>query len=371
MSDFFVICLKYSPAHWQHMKSFVSCLQERGYQFHFILSRHYRWMNRDFEAVTSYLTSAGTSFISVLVDVLLFTYRWFYFLKIFRNRKPDEVLFALWHPMNSLVAKIVKKVNPHCQIYFWIHEPYKEDKSVYKKKALIISIIEYIQEKTLPLTDVAIVHSRRGFEAFKIRYPHYQGTVKVIPLGYRDEHQMTADKKRDYDLTFFGTAAQAKGIEEFFAFVRTCLERNTALKIQLVTSSNIERYLKELPPQWKQWLTVANKATISDAEIRVACARSYAVFAPYRETTQSGAIPVAFMNGAPVIGTDIEGLHEYIQNRRNGIFIPVDFSFDDVISALDYIKEHYVEMSQSARKSFEDIWSDKNWDKYYHWLLES
>jgi glycosyltransferase involved in cell wall biosynthesis len=251
-----------------------------------------------------------------------------------------------------------------------MHEPYKEDKSQYKRKALAITAMEYVQEKLLPLIDVVILHSRRGNNAFRIRYPDFKGVVKLIPLGYRDECKMKQHESRIYDITFFGGAVKAKGIDDFFEFLKKSQELNSGLKFQLVTPSRIDRYLSRLGPNWEKWLKVVNKPTISDEEIREACAKTYAVIASYRETTQSGAIPVAFMNGTPVIATDIEGLYEYITDKVNGVYIPKNFSYSDVVSALNYIKANFSEMSKNARKSFVEIWSDGNWDKYYGWLVE-
>lgn len=368
---FYIICLKYGPGHWQHMKSFASCLHNRNYNIRFILSRTFKWMNKEFTDDTSYLTASRKSFLSVLGDVIIFSvFRWFSFVRILKKYEVSAVLFALWHPLNFFVAKIIKKIHPEVKILYWMHEPYKEDKSDHKGKELAFTIIEYLQEVLLPLVDIVILHSMRAFNAFKFRYPHYKGEVRVIPLGYKDECKPESAASRAFDITFIGNAAKAKGIDAFFEIVKKNMEIGAGLALQLVTSSRIDTYLNGLQAGWEKYLKVINKPAISDDEMREACAISYSVITPYKETTQSGVIPVAFMNGTPVIGTDIEGLHEYITDKINGVYIPKNFSYSDVASALNYIKANFSEMSQNARKSFQEIWSDRNWDKYYAWLIQ-
>jgi len=252
-----------------------------------------------------------------------------------------------------------------------MHEPYKVDILEYKEKALAIRCIEYLQQMLLPLLDIVVLHSERARSAFEIRYPNHKGKVKVIPLLFMDECKMKSTNPRLFDITFLGTAGKAKGIESFLEIVRQNKDLNSGLKFQLVTSSKIDTYLRKLDTGWDMFLKVINKPLISDQEMREACAKSYTVIAPYRETTQSGVVPVAFMCGTPVIGTDIEGLREYIINKSNGILVPKDFSYEDVVFALEYIKANFIELSKNSRKSFVDIWSDKNFDRYYGWLNET
>ena len=128
-------------------------------------------------------------------------------------------------------------------------------------------------------------------------------------------------------------------------------------------------YLDKLNYENNKFPGIINKPSLSDEEIREACANSFAVCAFYKEITQSGVVPVAFMCGTPVIGTNIEGLNESIVDKINGILLAKDFSYEDVISALAYVKENFSELSKNARECYEKTWSERNFKKHYGWLL--
>lgn len=369
MSNFYIICLKYAPGNWQHIKSFAYCLQDKNYNVRLILSKKFHWMNKEYSDVTDYPTSSY-SLRSIMGDTLLFLCcKWYFFIKIFRKSKPDMILFVMWHPLNYLLAKIIKVVHPKCRIYIWMHEPYKVDKSEYRQKFLVFTLIEYLQKMILPLIDITILHSDRALRAFKMRYPDYKGQVKVIPLLFQDECNLEISETRYFDITFIGNAVKAKGIDYFFDLLRINNDLGLGLKFQLVTSSNITKYLSKVNHKCLESLELINKPSISDEKIREACAKSFSVLAPYRETTQSGVVPVAFMCGTPVIVTDIDGLRENIYNEFNGMLISKNFACEDVISSLSFIKENFIQFSMNARKTFEEHWSDQNWDKFYSWLM--
>ncbi len=363
-----IICLKYAPGNWQHMYSFVNSLRKSNNNVRLLISKYFIWMNKEYSNMTDYVTTSS-AFANILKDIIIFfLYKWNYYANYFERYKPMIVLFVMWHPLNYYLAKIVKRLSPETKICCWMHEPYKTDKSQYRNKIFQILAIEYLQSMYVPMIDVVILHSQRALESFNLKYPQYRGKVKVIPLLFADECKKSTSAAREYDITFIGNAVKAKGIEGLFRLIKYNHELNMGLKIQLVTSSHIHYYLGNLVSGYEKYLAVINKPYISDGEIREACKRSYSVIVPYKETTQSGVVPVAFMCGTPVIGTDVEGLTECITDKKDGMIIPVDYSCKDVDYAVKYIKSNFYRLSQNARKKYKDTWDDSNWNKYYNWL---
>ncbi len=369
MESLFVICLRYAPGIWQHMNSLASCMKENGWGVNFVISNKFKWMNEGFANSTHYLTSSKSP-LSMLSDIFLFfAYKWIALYYIIKKQKPGVVVFALWHPLNYFLVKIIRKVSPRTRIVVWLHEPCKVDKSFYKEKAIAYKIIEYIQQMLLWTTDVVILHSPRALAAFKYRYPGYKNDVKMIPLLFRDGDGKGSSDSRMFDMTFIGNAARSKGVEDFFDLLQKNQELGLGLRLQIVTSSDINAYLNKLNCEEGKFPGIISKPRISDEEIREACANSFSVCAFYKEITQSGVVPVAFMCGTPVIGTNIEGLNESVVDKINGILLAKDFSYEDVISALTYVKENFSELSKNARKSYEETWSERNFKKHYDWLL--
>lgn len=367
MIDSVIACLKYTPGNWQHIYSFVTKLKEKNRNVRLLISQNFSWMNNEFSNITDQ-TTTSSSLTDVLKDTFLFLlYKSHYYNQYIRKYRPRMILFVMWHPINYFLSRMIRNLSPETKICCWIHEPYKTDKSEYKNRMFQILAIEYLQSMYIPLIDEIILHSERALKAFNTKY-HHKGPVRVIPLLFSDACPIMPTAEREYDLTFIGNAVKAKGIESFFNLIKCTLESNPGLKFLLVTSSDVHKYLKELGNGFEKYLNIINKPFITDEEIREACKRSFSVIAPYKETTQSGVVPVSYMCGTPVIGTDIEGLTEWITDKEDGVILPTNFTYKDVHDALFFIKNNFFRLSKNARNKYIVTWDDNNWGRYYNWL---
>jgi glycosyltransferase involved in cell wall biosynthesis len=367
-SPVFIVCLKYAPGMWQHLSSFGRNLLDRGYPVRFILAPGFRWLNEDFGHLTCYpLPSMGrASFFKNLLS--LFWFPGVYLHRLFRHYPPAVILLASWHPWNFLLARLVKKLAPDTPVLAWLHEPYKADKRLYGAKRIAIVLVEWFQGLSLGCLDAAIVHSPRGLRSLELGYPGYRGRKRLIPLQFQD-NGFEARAARNY-ISFLGRAERAKGVDRFFDLVEGLGSEAFNWRFQIVTASNITGYLKKLSPPARARLRVVNSPEISDAVIRQAAARSLAVLALYKETTQSGVIPVALMKGTPIIGTDIEGITDWLRDRETGVIVPPNPSLADIQEAIAYIQSHFAEMSERCRAYYLATFDDRNWEREYGWLLE-
>jgi glycosyltransferase involved in cell wall biosynthesis len=365
---FFIVCLKYVPGMWQFISSFGRNLLARGYPVRFLLAPGFRWLNGEFDNLTYYpFPFAGCpSFPQKILSLL-----WFpglYLRQLFRHSPPAGVLLASWHPWNFLLARLVKKLSPATPVLAWLHEPYKDEKRVYGAKGVALVLLEWLQGLSLGFLDAAIVHSLRGLRLLASGYPGYRGQRRLIPLQFQD-HGFEAGAARNY-ISFLGRAEPAKGVDRFFDLVGALGPKVANRQFQIVTASNIAGYLKKLSPSARARLRVVNAPEISDAVIRQAAARSLAVLALYKETTQSGVIPLALMQGTPVIGTDIEGITDWIGDRETGRIVSANPSPAEIEAAITYIQAHFPEMSQRCRAYYLATFDDRNWEREYGWLLE-
>jgi glycosyltransferase involved in cell wall biosynthesis len=332
------------------------------------MSSGYKWMNRrhdhlaDYTAYSSDLTSTILDFLSLLL------YRWQKIVRIWQQSPPSGILLVSWHPFNFLLIRLLKTLYPGTPVISWVHEPYKDEKRVYGAKALFIYLIELFQDLSLRVTDVAVLHSRRGLRFFHKRYPWFKGQTYFIPLQYKDGGPSLLTD-RPY-VSFLGRADQAKGIELFFDLVADTARLKKDWMYQIVTSSNIRSYLQKLSPNAQERLHVVNKPQLSDEEIWAGAANSLAVAALYKETMQSGIIPVAWMKGTPVIGTDIEGITEWIKAGITGVIVPANPTIDEIKAAIRYIKKHFQEMTTQCRADYLATFDDGTWQKEYGWILD-
>ena len=246
-SSFYVVCLRYTPAMWQHMASFATCLLNRGFSVRFLISPGYRWMAEGcFDGMVhySYAPEAGFSHLRLILSS--FYLPWKSCRKLFSQHPASGVLLVSWHPMNFFLAGLAKAVCPGAPVIVWLHEPFKAEKKVYGAKAIIIYLVEFFQTLSLRYADAVILFSRRALRLFRQRYPNFRGLERLVPLPYRDECFHT-DKPRRY-ISFLGRADRAKGIDLFFALVDRLGQDNLDFEFQIVTSSDIERHLRPCRP---------------------------------------------------------------------------------------------------------------------------
>jgi glycosyltransferase involved in cell wall biosynthesis len=362
---FYIICLKYVPAMWQHMSSFVCKLIERGYLPRLLISHDFNWMNEEYGDLTHYNYSNQSSMPFNKITSYIKFKKPFY-SQIFQNYPPRAVLFVSWHTLNLPLIRLIKHSYPDAKIILWLHEPYKDHKLLYGPKAIIIWLIELLQTLTLRYTDVVVLHSLRALKLFNKRYPKFSGLKQMAPLQFQD-HGSDIPKERRY-ITFLGRADRAKGIALFFALVEKLGEDNTNFHFQIATPSNIQFFLDKLSPKVRQKLQVINKEKLSDADLRQAAACSIVVLALYKETMQSGVIPIALMKGTPVIGSNIEGITEWIENKKTGIIVSTNPSVHEIKEAISFVQNNFSEMSNYSRQAYLHIFDDKNWERRYGWL---
>ncbi len=364
----FIVNLRYTPGMWQHIEAFASSFLRQGYAVRFLISSGYRWMSADYADIADYSAYSAQP-LSVITDVFsMLAYRWLAIRRIFQHYPPAALLIVSWHPLNFLLIKLVKRLYPQAAIITCIHEPYKEEKKVYGAKALIIYLAEYIQAFTLLCTDVAILHSGRGSRMFEKRYPWFKGQHMLIPLQFTDDGLAPASGHRY--VSFLGRAVPAKGVDYFFEVVKASAEADLPWEYQIVTSSDIRSYLQDLPAAALNKLKIVNPPNLSDQEIRQAAGSSLAVMTPYKETTQSGIIPIALMKGTPIVGTNIEGITEWIKDGETGAIVSSHPSIQEIHAALNHIQANFPAMSAACRNAYLSWFDSGNWEKNFGWVKD-
>jgi glycosyltransferase involved in cell wall biosynthesis len=365
---FFIVSLRYTPGLWQHMESFAGSLKRHGFPPYLLISSGFRWMSREYDQMALY-TPDSRGLLSTMADVIFFLlYRWRRLYRFFRAHPPAGLLLTSWHPLNFLVLKMAKALYPGIPAIAWIHEPYKDEKQVYGAKALAIFLIEWFQSLSLRDLDVAVLHSRRGLRLFGERYPGFKGVKRLVPLEFQDDGEGPRGPRRY--VSFLGRADRAKGIKLFFELVESLAPAAQDFEFQIVTASNIRAYVQGLSSAAREKLRVVYKPRLSDADLREGAGQSLAVLALYKETTQSGVIPVALMKGAPVIGTDIEGLTEWLRPGLTGVVVSREPAAEEIKNAIVYIQNHFGEMTGLCRADYLAVFDDRNWETHYGWLRE-
>jgi glycosyltransferase involved in cell wall biosynthesis len=359
-----LVCFKYAPGNWQHMESFAIRAEESGLAVRHVLSKRFRWMVDASSYRVSYATRSDT-FVSIVIDTFLFlAYRWIGLARLLRRERPSVVILVMWHPLNVVFCLMARFI-ASSRVVVWLHEPYKENKSVYGAKAVVFYFVECLQSLAMPWTDDVVVHSELAFQAFRRRYPKAKQDVHVIPLQFRDAPGEKCEQRR---IAFLGKAAKAKGINAFLDLVGESTERELDWEFVIATPDPIEPYLAVLTPEARRTVEVIHNPNLSDVELRAVASSSVAVVCLYSASMQSGVVPLAFMCGAPVVATDIPALAYAVSHKRTGYLISTPVTSEAVLEGLTYIAENLSTLSANCRQEFLDVYDDGNWLRAYGWL---
>jgi glycosyltransferase involved in cell wall biosynthesis len=361
----YLISLKFAPGLMKEFLLLGENIRKQGIDVRYILSKNYRKLGEGVEGITYIPMKEG------IKGMVLDTFRFFNgdeFIQILSSEKPSYICFYNPHPLNPRLAYLVKKKFPKTLLALYLHDPYKPDKSPYGlAKSLYITVAEFIQGLTIRYMDYVISPSEYSSNLFKQRYPDFKGENYIAPLLVPDRRKDEA--KRQY-FSIVGTAHQATGHDTFIELVNYAAEKNLSYEFALISSSNIDMFLSKLSEKAKKILKVINNKIIPDSEINKVIRESYAVFRLDREVTQSGVVPVSYMNETPVISREIPGLTQHVWHEKTGYIVPFKCSPEDLVKAMNHVRNNFTKLSGNARKSYEDIWAEGNWDKYYKWLVD-
>jgi len=362
----YIISLKFSPGLKKEFEVLGENIRKNGVEVKYLVSKNYSRLGEVLRNVEYIETKDSIS------GLIFDTFKYLNCKKImpiFCENPPVFVCFYNPHTINPNLAHLIKKNFGFAILSLYLHDPYKPDKSPYGlAKGIYISLAEFIQGLTVKYMDYVISPSEYSAMLFRTKHLNFKGQNYIAPLLVPDQRVM-GSKARKY-FSIVGGAHLATGHDSFIELVNYVAEKNINCEFALISSNNLSAFLDKLTEKGKNILKVINKKIITDSEINEVMRESYAVFRLDREVTQSGVIPVSCMNGTPVIARDIPGLTQHIKHEYNGYITSLICTPADLVKGMDYVKEHFSELSRNARKSYEEIWAEWNFDKYYGWLIE-
>jgi len=362
----YIISLKFAPGLKKEFELLGENIRSKGLHIKYLLSAGYRTLDGKREEM-EYVTT-GNDFIGMILDTLKLLKRKG-FEQIFSSAPPLFLCFYNPHLFNPIMARLVKKKFPDAINAFYLHDSYKPDKTPYGiLKGIYISLVEFIQGLTVKYMDYVISPSEYSSLLFKKKYPTYKGKNFIAPLLIPDQKNSLSISRKFFSMV--GGAHKATGHDTFIELVNYAGEKGLDFEFALISSSNVSPFTKNLTDEGKKRLKVINKNSITDAEINEVIRQSWAVFRLDREVTQSGVVPVAYMNETPIIARDIPGLRQHVTHKENGYVVIPPCRAKDLVEAMEFVTTNFPLLSTNARKSYEETWAERNFEKYYGWLIK-
>jgi glycosyltransferase involved in cell wall biosynthesis len=336
----------------------------KGYDVRYLFSHAYAWMLPPSIKEKTWFIGNSTGIVSSIGDGLSLKTR-SKLMKLLKNDPPDYIYCYNFHPfLNYFVASLAKKHG--CTFIQHVQEPYVEDKRVYRgMQQYWLRGFEYLQERLLKITDIAIVSSERSRQLFQKRYPDFSGRLMTIPLMYEDQGNVPQNIEKRHFITFIGPPAPAKGTEIFLNVVKYAHEYQYPFEFLLISRKKIEdRRFYKYPN-----LHIVYNEKISDEDMREYLLESQMVITPYLVATQSSVVLTSFMFGTPALSSNVGGLPEFIEHGKTGYLTDPAAKTEEWVKGVEYITEHLYEMSHNCRNHFKENFSENNWPKYFHMLL--
>lgn len=352
--------LHYSPIYKSHCCAQGKELENEGYEIRYLFNYNYEWMlPDDIKEKTTFIGNSKD--IKSLISDLFNQNNSEIVNNTFLKDKPNYVYLHNIHPfLNNSIAKLTKKHSG--KFIQHIHEPFVDNKNVYGGiQRYWLYLFEYMQQKLLDNSDIAVLSSDEAFSLFSKRYSNFRGKKVRIPLMYEDlGNEMINSTNRKY-ITFIGPPVPAKGPEKLLDVVRFSIDHEMDYKFVLISHSPVV----EKKYQDFENMEIFHKDRISDEEVGYFQKNSFMAFTPYKTARQSSVVLTSNMYGTPALATNIKGLNEFISHEETGYLLETTANTEEWIEGMNFIRNNFEKMSGSCRKYFVENFSEKNWPKYF------
>jgi len=365
----YFVSLKYAPGLWKEFHLLGRNILQSGFPVKYLISKGYEWMTGGADSDVAFVSSSR-DLKEMLADVVYYPGRISRAcVRAFRSAPPGFLCLYNPHPLNVVVARLARHYAPDGVRAIYLHEPAKPGKVAYGLKGrLFFEIVEFCQKLAVASSTDVILPSPLARELFYQYFRCYHGRVHYAPILVPDCPGETTAKRRYFSMV--GRFSFSKRLDAFIEMVNYAAENGEDLEFQIVTASPIDHYINRLTPAATSRIRIFNKKKISDEEISKGIAESFAVLCLHPMVSQSGVVPVAFMNATPVIARSIPGFTQFIEHGTNGWLLPEKFSSADLVEAMKNVKVRFEMLSANARQSYVNLFSPQNWGKYYGWLID-
>lgn len=318
--------LKFGVGHVAHLRAYMQLVKSCGYEAAaFVNGRYIEFLDR-----------TSCEFFDNREQIKLFS--------------PDVAIIYNTGFEDINFLKFCK--SEHIKTIFVLHEPYMGIRELLKdgdycvKEAVGSMLNSYLCSKA----DLVFLSSKYAIENCKKYMPRAYKKSAEFPLIFQDSFLMKG--KRKY-FSLIGGYAYSHGSDIFLDFIKKSYRTNNIL-FQIATRNNIEEQLND--PIIKKMieserLVVKQGKALSSEEIDAAYRSSICTWNGYRRSTQSGVLANSYMQGTPVIATNVGSFNEYVSDGKTGKIIG-NFEYETLLNSYLEVSNNIETMEKCCRDAF-------------------
>lgn len=332
MKKIAILSGKFSIGLTSHLEAYYELINEAGYEAFLLINTKYEKYIRKYKNIFS--------------------------LKDINNLVVDCLIIFNISLYDKKIIKLLKKYNADLKVVLVYHEPWRGLRNEIKRQKTYSNILKTIGRKILANSllkkvDRVWLPSKEAERQYKKIDYNINNNYDIFPLIFRDELDEKINTKNKIYFSYIATVAPSRRFNEYLSFIKKYATIDKNMKFMIATSSNIVSFLdKDLNNLIDtKRLIVKHNYNLTNKEINEAYYKSIAVWLVYKESTQSGVLCKSFMNGTPVIASNIEAFREYINNNNNSIIVE-NFEDNKIKEALTKIYTNLDFFSKNARDDF-------------------
>lgn len=286
--------------------------------------------------------------------------------------EPDESIVFIesyqpvldWNPETVFSYNIANeniKLAKQCKrrkipFYYVLHEPWDSFKELLTlrdrvPRRIAANVVNYL---TCRNAYKVILASQNGKTKYETYMKGCNKNYTVFPLLFCDEYDASVEIERKY-FSYIGGFTENRGCLAFLSFIEYAMENNLDIRFKIATRTDISGYVKSevLQKAIKNGvLVIQDGKPMTTEEINHHYREAICVWNAYISSTQSGVLPNALMQGAPVVVGNRGVAEEVISDKVEGCYISIPHKKEEILMAYREIQDKLEEFANNARRCF-------------------
>lgn len=326
-----IVSLRFAAGHIAHLRAYKELFRDLNCDVKLFLDKLYK----DFVVMDENIT-----FIDSYETVL----EW----------DPNSVFSYNVANENVKLVKLCKK--KQIPFYYVLHEPWESFKELLVLRERIprriaANIVNYLICRN---AHKVVLASQNGKTKYETYMKGCNKNYTVFPLLFCDEYDASQEIERKY-FSYIGGFTENRGCLAFLKFIEFSVENNLGIQFKIATRTDVKGFIKgEIIQKAIRdgLLVVQDRKPMSTEEINHHYREAICVWNAYISSTQSGVLPNALMQGAPVIVGDRGVAEEVVKDKVEGCYISIPHRNEEILAAYQYIQTHLTDFVSNARLCF-------------------